>query len=1115
MKKLMITLSAAALAFGLHADEGPLAGEAFTDRTEVPATITSRGESSIGTTPFVPSDTDAGVPDQFVSEGDGNNLIIKTKLDAPAYYEPTELASGVTMNGLYFDSMVKFTACDEDAVVPAGSGAKIMVWVKEDETAGTTNLMVTAGYFEDSANTIVAKNYNCGSVAGYGIDMEKWSRLTIKAYDEITTRGDGVGGFVLFVNAKTVTISTEKAIGVTGSYADHLTKVLKLRTAAVFPSLAEPGTTTVTGVGFAGQGAVDDLSFTTKAPTTDGDNSFVEDPVPAIATVDGVEVGNIDALNDAIAAAVGGAEVVLVDDIAGDIVFENGAANTLDLNGFTLNGGFMTADVGEMVTTTLTLTDAVGTGSVEDKCSIGGAENVLFNGGKIKADVNESLNWYLTPATGMNIDNVEGYWQLVEPLEDGTAAKPWTIKTAEDLQNKLLDKLSSLDAAHQNFVQTDDIYIEEGTWPGIGVNMKEHGKTEAAATKIGAFLGVYDGGNYTVSGVKFAKDKTYKGFFNSLSGKAVVKNLTVICEDFVTGTGDKTEWGAGIIAGSISGESMISNCVSKGTLNTCHNGAGIVAKVTWYTNSQDKVVWPTIVDCRNEADVTNDLQDNPKAGGIVCLSEGANVIRCVNTGAIKVNYKKVYNSAGGAVGGLVAYSLTKKLTITGGGNSGVISVGDGVTTHEGTKYDTYCGSIIGNPNVETEIADGVYSTADVVSYGKNPSKVTGFKFATVNGTVATAVSNLDKTGNTQYKVMAEGAAVSLALNDSIDLDETLKKATVSAADAANNKVTKSDTVYTCVAKPAVTTVTLAVATVEYGTTVAPEATVKDADGKEIAAANYDLSYSPALTATTAVGTEITVTATAKGDDYVGSASAKFTVVAKAITVGVTINGKIADEATWTATLQLPTPVITGVDGLTAGTDYDAGWAEGPILPETNPEKDIVFTYTVTPKGNYSGEPASATFTVKPAAGGDIPTDPEKDITEDTKPTDLGLDANGPFKDAGKAELIKLSKWANKAEKKAADINAGIAFDEAGNPTTEMAEAYLLDCGVDGVEAAKEAFKFNADDLAAVLADPTSLTTLNGNSYNGTIQVKAFSDAACKTPAEGDLDAKFYKAVLVK
>lgn len=401
MKRLMITLSAAAMAFGLFADGVTLpVGEAFTGLTDVPASITSPGDSAISEVAYTLSKNAAGVPDQFVNEGAGNNLAIKTPFNAPAYYEP--LTGGVSMNGLYFDSLVKFTACDEDAVVPDGSDAKIMVWVKEDETVGTTNLMVTAGYF--NGDKTEAKIYDCGPLSDYDLTLDgtQWCRLTIKAYDEITTTGDNVGGFVLFVNAKTVTMAQDmedRTIGTTGSYADSLTKKMALRNAsyALFPSMAAADATTITGVGFAGQGAVDDLSFTDKAPTTDGEEAvFTDDPVPVIAdvVVDGTPV--VGATFDTAASIVdfvvnncktaNKVEIALTDDCdALDFTDATCGEIVIDLAGKTIVAGENdeNAIYSDVPLTIINTGDVLGsvTKSEKGENSVFGAENVTINDG--------------------------------------------------------------------------------------------------------------------------------------------------------------------------------------------------------------------------------------------------------------------------------------------------------------------------------------------------------------------------------------------------------------------------------------------------------------------------------------------------------------------------------------------------------------------------------------------------------------------------------------------------------------------------------------------------------------------------------------------------------------
>ena len=307
MKKLMVALSAVALAFGVHAADGTIASENFNGSTDVPETITDAGgESTISTLPFSFSQkTNLGEPDEFRDGEAGNNLAVKTALAAPAYYEPTNMTSGVYMDGLYFDSLVKFTACDEDAAVPAGSDAKLMVWVKESEDQTKTNLMVTAGCL-NSENVPTATIYDCGALSDYDVDgADDWCRLTIKAKADISDSEAelGVPGFVVFVNGKAATMAAfkqdgtaqDRTIGVSGSAVDHLSSINVIWEEAhqLFPSMIVQANK-ISSVGFAGQGAVDDLSFTTAEPTDASDNEFAKDP--AVATVTWPKDGSLESV---------------------------------------------------------------------------------------------------------------------------------------------------------------------------------------------------------------------------------------------------------------------------------------------------------------------------------------------------------------------------------------------------------------------------------------------------------------------------------------------------------------------------------------------------------------------------------------------------------------------------------------------------------------------------------------------------------------------------------------------------------------------------------------------------------------------------------------------------
>ena len=142
---------------------------------------------------------------------------------------------------------------------------------------------------------------------------------------------------------------------------------------------------------------------------------------------------------------------------------------------------------------------------------------------------------------------------------------------------------------------------------------------------------------------------------------------------------------------------------------------------------------------------------------------------------------------------------------------------------------------------------------------------------------------------------------------------------------------------------------------------------------------------------------------------------------------------------------------------------------------------------------------------KPA---DWPEDPETEITEETTPSDLGI-TEGAFAEATPAELKKLAKWAKaKGVPFAGESVNAMAFDAAGNPATDFAKAYLLNCALEDVEDAEASFKFQA-------IEPGKEPTIEGD-FNGTLKVYGATtlenggDWATDKP-----NAKFYKATLTR
>lgn len=289
MKKLLIT-SMAAVAIGLYAkadftgnnesfegytNEGPLFaveagkyiyGEDWTsEATPEDGIFTVTNISNI-TTEEAPYPTDRPLTGENLKA-----LAIDTEksLIRKAISGSDDELEGASLEGeggapIFFDSVVQFTATD--AKPTPGNDDKLMVWlyasddVDNDnpgvfgETTPTTNLIITASYYE-SGNYVVT-NY----LTGVEIAPDSWHRLTIKSFKD-----SGHLKFNVWVDKTPVTGGTESDF-ISLQYA------------------SENVDTTLKGVAFEGKGVVDDLVFTTDAPTFAGSGEDPEENVKMTVT---------------------------------------------------------------------------------------------------------------------------------------------------------------------------------------------------------------------------------------------------------------------------------------------------------------------------------------------------------------------------------------------------------------------------------------------------------------------------------------------------------------------------------------------------------------------------------------------------------------------------------------------------------------------------------------------------------------------------------------------------------------------------------------------------------------------------------------------------------------
>ena len=160
------------------------------------------------------------------------------------------------------------------------------------------------------------------------------------------------------------------------------------------------------------------------------------------------------------------------------------------------------------------------------------------------------------------------------------------------------------------------------------------------------FTGDFDGGGYTISGLK-------KAFANELLG--YVRNLTLEGDINITGAagivGDESIFWAGILANRMYGNAIVRNCTTRGTLRYTQWGKQIrVGGIVGYAPHA------LIEDCVNEADimVIGDGSDMVHAGGIIGRSYSSSydvrIINCINKGDITME-GTVKSASLGGIGG--------------------------------------------------------------------------------------------------------------------------------------------------------------------------------------------------------------------------------------------------------------------------------------------------------------------------------------------------------------------------------------------------------------------------------------------------------------------------------
>lgn len=232
MKKLMITLSAAALATSVFADEGTPTMYQETEGFETYAAetvITNATAVDGGSTMlwYSASVDETGTVKAYAEADETRGekyLNVETTTGTPLYRKLVAHNAGDLVNqdshrvdigdGIYVDTYVQFTASEEAPTEIADS--KLVVWVKEtvDEATGTStkDLMVMAGQL-NASGVPTATNFVINTT---DMNLTGWHRLTIRAMVARDDAQNSIAAFTLFLDGVQL---AAKAIQVPGTPA--------------------------------------------------------------------------------------------------------------------------------------------------------------------------------------------------------------------------------------------------------------------------------------------------------------------------------------------------------------------------------------------------------------------------------------------------------------------------------------------------------------------------------------------------------------------------------------------------------------------------------------------------------------------------------------------------------------------------------------------------------------------------------------------------------------------------------------------------------------------------------------------------------------------------------
>lgn len=242
---------------------------------------------------------------------------------------------------------------------------------------------------------------------------------------------------------------------------------------------------------------------------------------------------------------------------------------------------------------------------------------------------------------------------------DGSENNPFQIATATQLRNmEYLVNKKNAEYGSSHYKLIADIALNDNTenYANWATTAPANTWTPMGSDTTVSFKGVFDGGNFSISGVY--SNAKFSGLFGAIGAEAVVKNLT-IKESFVKTTS------AGGMVGMLAG-------YNKGRIHNVHNEGNVSANMT---TAGSYVLGGGLIGFNNEGIIDScsnagsiDILGNSKGnrvstGGVIGKDLRGNLNALSNSGAVSGRSQSNNSVVGKAfTGGIVGYSAYTLIT---------------------------------------------------------------------------------------------------------------------------------------------------------------------------------------------------------------------------------------------------------------------------------------------------------------------------------------------------------------------------------------------------------------------------------------------------------------------